>query len=233
MTAAPPHPDTKGQRAKMARSGGVALGALVALAVAALFLVLPGADRNDRAPEGYSTRANQIEIPAAPAAPPRRGPQPDRPSRAEPPKRSGDTCANPDGTGRPNPARDGSGAATRSSGQNQSRVASTFERASLETRHEHLSRQSATRSAASLAVRHIRNGTRLRATFVWAARWSQRSILITRSRPAATGAMSPQQNPAAGPASARRAPEGGVKARGMARATPLVIRGCRCQLWTA
>jgi hypothetical protein len=48
MTATPPGPNATSQPGKAAGPAGVALSALVALAVAALFLLQTGADRNTR-----------------------------------------------------------------------------------------------------------------------------------------------------------------------------------------
>jgi hypothetical protein len=62
MIALPPTPDARSQPGKTAGIGGVALGALVALAVAARFLVLPGADRSScpGGRERAQTRADPI-----------------------------------------------------------------------------------------------------------------------------------------------------------------------------
>jgi hypothetical protein len=48
MTATPTGPNATSQLGKAAGAAGVALGALVALTVAALFLLQTGADRNTR-----------------------------------------------------------------------------------------------------------------------------------------------------------------------------------------
>lgn len=89
MARTPPQPDAASQIGKAAGIGGVALGALVALAVAALFLVQIGGNRSGwpGARESYRTRANPSQLQGAPAVPRASPPRPRRQSRSAARKR--------------------------------------------------------------------------------------------------------------------------------------------------
>jgi hypothetical protein len=69
MTPTPPRADANSQSVKAIGIAGVVLGSLVALAVAALFLLLIGADRSGwpRSRDGYRTRANPGQLQAVTA----------------------------------------------------------------------------------------------------------------------------------------------------------------------